>query len=230
MAAQAQTGAGGKKTKSTRKPKVEVTNPADIHPTLIALPFDTAFAADTTIFMSTEEEMVEELVMPQALKVVDSFFLYTDTTIQWLTIEEGLARQQKTNAKLLVYVYAQWCKWCKAMDTVFAHKEIAHYINQQFIPVKFNAETKTAVSYRGQTYRFLPDMKDFVHELTLTLLNGKQSYPGFVVINENTFKVDVSNGFMDAIRFENYLNYYGSNAYKHSSYDVFNHDFHGRVK
>lgn len=73
-------------------------------------------------------------------------------------------------------------------------------------------------------------MDDFVHELTLALLNGKQSYPGFVIMNEAGNTVDVTNGFMDAIRFENYLNYHGSNAYKFSSFDNFHHEFHGRVK
>jgi thioredoxin-related protein len=161
---------------------------------------------------------------------IDSSLYYIDAIIKWLTIEEGMTRQQKTKAKLVVYVYASWCRWCEAMDSVFANKEIAHYLNQQFIPIKFNAETKTAINYRGKVYKFLPSMDDFVHELTLLLLNNKQSYPGFVVFDETGNTVDVENGYMDAIRFENYLNYHGSNVYKYSSFDDFYYDFQGRVK
>ena len=161
---------------------------------------------------------------------IDSSLYYIDAIIKWLTIEEGMTRQQKTKAILVVYVYASWCRWCEAMDSVFANKEIAHYLNQQFIPIKFNAETKTAINYRGKVYKFLLSMDDFVHELTLLLLNNKQSYPGFVVFDETGKTVDVENGYMDAIRFENYLNYHDSNVYKYSSFDDFYYDFQGSVK
>lgn len=186
---------------------------------------DSTVAIDTLYF--DEEDLSPHNSLPL---VVDSSNFYTDTIIKWLTFEEGIALQQKSNAKLLVHVFAPWCRWCKAMDTVFVNKEIAHYLNQQFIPVKFNAETKTAVNYRGKTYKFLPNMDDFVHELTLLLLNDKQNYPGFVVFDETGATVNITNGYMDAIRFENYINYHGSNAYRHSSFDSFNEDFHGRVK
>lgn len=113
------------------------------------------FVNDASAF---ETEEVYESQYPSDLPKaqIDSSLLYTDTTIKWMTIEEGIARQQKTNAKLLIYVYASWCRWCKALDTVFANKEIAHYLNQQFIPVKFNAETKTAVITEERYISFCP--------------------------------------------------------------------------
>lgn len=161
--------------------------------------YDANFPIDTSAYAAADDaEQQIELTKAQ----IDSSVYYTDTIVQWLTFEEGLSRQQSSKAKLLVHVYAPWCRWCKAMDTVFANKEIAHYLNQHFIPIKFNAETKTAINYRGKVYKFLPSMDDFVHELTLLLFNNKQSYHGFVVFDETGKTVDVENGYMDAIRFE----------------------------
>ena len=51
---------------------------------------------------------------------------------------------------MFIDVYTDWCGWCKhMMKTTFANKGIANYINTQYIPVRFDAETLDTITFRG---------------------------------------------------------------------------------
>ncbi|MFN8288197.1 MAG: DUF255 domain-containing protein [Chitinophagales bacterium] len=155
---------------------------------------------------------------------------YTDTVIQWMSIEEAMARQKLQPRKIFIEVYASWCGWCKKSESVFANAEIAHYINQNYYPVKFNCETKTPVVFKGRSYPFINEGNFHVNEFALFLLNYKQSYPGFVFLNEEANVVGMRNGFIDEIMLENLANYYGSNAYREMPFNEFEDTFVGKVK
>ena len=46
----------------------------------------------------------------------------SDDKIEWLTLEEAFARNQKAPRKILIDVYTGWCGWCKVMDKkTFSH-------------------------------------------------------------------------------------------------------------
>ena len=167
---------------------------------------------------------------PAAKPRVDSSLLYTDTVIKWMTIEEAEAAQSKNPKKILVNVYAKWCRWCKVEDSAsYRNREIAHYINQTFYPVKYNAESKAPVEFKGVRFGFIDDENIYVNEFTRYLLNGKLSYPGTVFINEQGNLIASKNGYMDAYYLEAVLHYYGSGAYRKMSYADFEADFEGKV-
>ena len=153
---------------------------------------------------------------------------YRDTVIKWMTIEEAELAQKKNPKKILVSVYATWCRWCKLEDSAsFRHKEIAHYINQNFYPVKFNAESKAPLVFKGVRYNFINEENRYVHEFAQYVLKGKLSYPGIAFINETGYLIDAMNGYMDAYYMEAVLNYYGSSAYKTMKYREYECVFEG---
>ncbi|HRG89202.1 MAG TPA: DUF255 domain-containing protein, partial [Chitinophagales bacterium] len=46
--------------------------------------------------------------------------------IKWMTIEEAEAAQKTNPKKILLHVYARWCRWCKLQDSLTYHNpEIA---------------------------------------------------------------------------------------------------------
>ena len=72
----------------------------------------------------------------------DSSIYYTDTIIKWMSFEEAVAAQKKNPKKICMDIYATWCRWCKLSDSVlFKNREIAHFMNQNYYAVRFNAET-----------------------------------------------------------------------------------------
>ncbi len=162
---------------------------------------------------------------------IDSSRFYKDTIIKWMTIEEAMAAQQKKPKKIFISFFATWCGWCRKEDAVtYKNREIAHYINQHFYPVKFNAETKTSVAFKGKTYEFIPDKKIFANAFATTMLNGKLSYPASVVLDETGTKIDIHQGYLDPISMEIALNFTGSNAYKKMKQAQFEEEFYGKIE
>lgn len=165
-----------------------------------------------------------------AVVQLDSAILYTDTIIQWYDIETAMELQKKVPKKIFMSIYANWCRWCKLMrDSVYTNHEIAHYINSNFYPVRFNGEEKNTVRFKGREYKFIDEEKLYVNELTLFLLNHRQSYPAFVFFNEEGNVIHVRTSTMDIALAEVLLNYYGSNAYLTMPFNEFDESFEGKI-
>lgn len=162
---------------------------------------------------------------------IDSSVYYTDTVIRWMTIQEMEAAQKVLPKKVVVSVYATWCRWCRQEDSVvYRNKEVAHYINQHYYAVKFNAETRTPIIFKGNEYTFNKDENVFVHQLAQYLLNGKMQYPGIVFLDEKLSLIGTQSGYTEAPYLESLLNYYGSNAYRKMPFGNFDYEFEGKIK
>jgi thioredoxin-related protein len=178
----------------------------------------------------SEPDKKEGVQLQQMNEPFDSSIYYTDTLIQWLSIDEAMQLQKKEPKKIFLNVYVTWCRWCKQMkDSIFTNREIAHYLNQNFYPVRFNAEQKESLTFKGREYKFINEGDYHVHEFSLFLLNYRQSYPGFVFFNEEGNVINVRTSAMDVYLTEAVLNYYGSNAYQSTPFPKFEEDFMGKI-
>jgi thioredoxin-related protein len=149
--------------------------------------------------------------------------------IKWLDYEEAAALNAKKPKKFFVDSYTDWCGWCKKMDqTTFINPVIVDYMNKHFYAVKFNAERKDTVAYKGKDYvNPNPTGQRSSHQLAQFFLSGRMSYPSFVFLDENQDVITVVPGYRKAPEFETILNYIGSDAYKTQKWEQFSASFKG---
>lgn len=71
--------------------------------------------------------------------------------VAWRSWDAGLAAAQSSRRPVLVDVYTDWCGWCKRMDAdVYSRADVSGYLAAHFVTVRLNAESDTAILYKGQ--------------------------------------------------------------------------------
>ncbi len=139
--------------------------------------------------------------------------------VHWLTFEEAVELSKTEKKKIFIDVYTDWCGWCKVMDkNTFNDPEIASYLNENFYPVKFNAEQKEDVSFRGATYSFVSAGNRGYHELAAGLLNNKLSFPTVVFLDEDFRIISPVPGYHKPDFFQKVVTYFGDNHYQDTSW------------
>lgn len=82
-----------------------------------------------------------------------------DHTINWLTFDQGQKKGQAQKQKFFLYFYADWCGYCRKLEKeTFTNKDVAKFINANFIPVRINSDRLPKVTARFQVQGF-PHMK-----------------------------------------------------------------------
>lgn len=163
--------------------------------------------------------------MKHLLTLLALFFVTAtaQAQIEWLTWEEAMARNEKEPKKVLVDVYTDWCGWCKKMDkTTFVDPAIVSYVMENFYAVKFNAEQKADINYKGHTLKFNANTgRRGAHDLAVALLDGRLSFPSIVYLDETGNRISVSPGFKKADTYVNELAFIGGGHYANQSYQEF---------
>lgn len=121
---------------------------------------------------------------------------FDNTKIQWYSMEEALAAHEKSPKKLFIDMYTSWCGWCKVMDQkTFTDADVIQFINENFYPVKFNAEQTEVITFRGRDYKFVKSGRRGIHELAYMLLDRQAGYPSFVMLDEDLDRLGIIKGF-----------------------------------
>ncbi|MFN7117201.1 MAG: thioredoxin family protein [Saprospiraceae bacterium] len=146
--------------------------------------------------------------------------------VNWLTWEQAMELSKKEKRKLVLDVYTDWCKWCERMEEVtFSEPGIAKYLNENFYPVKFNAEQKQSLWYKDQEYKFVKSGPKGYHELAAELLKGKLSYPSVVFLDENQELIQAIPGFRSPEEFEQIITYFAKNSYKNTPWSAYSKSY-----
>lgn len=141
--------------------------------------------------------------------------------VKWLTFAEAEKLDSAEHRPFLIDVYTDWCGWCKRMSAVtFNNQGIANYINRNFYPIRFDAETTDTVYFRNKEYK--NDGK--VNALAVKLLEGRLSYPTIVYIDRDTNTMPIP-GYMEPKDIEPLLVYFAENVSRNSDPDSFRKDF-----
>jgi len=158
--------------------------------------------------------------MKQVLLIL--FFLcagaMTAQKVNWMTMDEALAAQKKEPKKIIMDVYTVWCGPCKLLDKkTFGDQAVADFINENYYPVKFNAEGPEEITYQDFTYtnpNYQPARKGrnathfFADALKLT------GYPSIVFFEDNGTLIQAVPGYKSPQELEIYLKMIANDDYK----------------
>jgi thioredoxin-related protein len=116
--------------------------------------------------------------------------------VKWLSFAEAVEKSKTEKRKIFIDVFTEWCGWCKVMDkNTFPDPEIARILNENFYPVKLDAEQTADVVFRGTTFKFIAQGNRGYHQLAAALLNNQLSYPNFVFLDEEFRIIPIYQGY-----------------------------------
>ena len=154
--------------------------------------------------------------------------------IKWMSIEEALAAQSNYPKKIVINFYSESSSTCKKMEKeTYNHFIIAKYLNENFYPVKFNAEGKETINVMGRTFgntnaienNSLNEFSKFMNISTV---------PSTVFIDEENKIITVLQGNLTAKELEPYLLFIGNNDYKKiensSKWENYQKKFKSKIK
>lgn len=145
----------------------------------------------TGVIMAAGMVALTAFTLPQGDKKKDQ-----GEKIDWLTLEEAYALNQKAPRKIFVDVYTDWCGWCKKMDRdTFSDPEVATYVNDHYYAVKLDAESNRSFKL-GE------------HQMTEQLVAqqfGVRSFPTIVFIHEDFKNIQAVPGYRKAEEFKEIL-------------------------
>lgn len=152
-------------------------------------------------------------------------FLAKAQKIEWMDFEEAVELNKTEPKFIFIDCYTEWCGWCKKMDqTTFKDADVIEYMNEHFHAVKFDAERMDTIVFQGYTFvNKTPQgaSRKNPHELAQALLQGKMSYPSYVVMNKESQLLTVIPGYLQAKEFIKILKFFGSEAYLNTKWEDF---------
>tara|TARA_R110002012_G_scaffold312248_1_gene522790 strand:+ start:372327 stop:372875 length:549 start_codon:yes stop_codon:yes gene_type:complete len=136
--------------------------------------------------------------------------------INWVTLEEAVALQQKNPKKIMMDMYTSWCGPCKMLDkNTFQNNDVAAYVNKHYYAVKFNAEGNEVVNFKGKKYTnpgYDPakaNKRNSGHELARYF--SIRSYPTIVYLDEEGGLLAPVVGYKTPQQLELYLKLFKNN-------------------
>ncbi len=142
--------------------------------------------------------------------------------VVWLSFEEAVEKSKTDPKPIFIDVYTDWCGWCKKMDAAtFSEEKIAAMLQNDFYPVKFDAEQQESVNFNNHEFKFIENGRRGYNELAVALLDGKLSYPSVVFLNEKMERITVLAGYRGPDDFYPILQFIGSGAYQSKTFEEY---------
>ena len=143
----------------------------------------------------------------------------TAEKMKWYSLDEALKLNAKAPRNILIDVYTDWCGWCKKMDAeTFNHPAIAKYVNKNFYPVKFDAESSEPVKFGDQTFVNQGGgggARKSTHQFATAL--GVSGYPTVVYLTGDLKLIGAVPGFFTPEKIEPLLHFIVEEKYRNNT-------------
>jgi thioredoxin-related protein len=131
---------------------------------------------------------------------------------KWREFGEGMQEAEAEEKPVVVDVYTSWCGWCKRMDrTTYADENVNDYLEEAFVPIKMNAESKDRTVYAGEEYTYSQIAKGF-------RITG---YPTTLFLQADGKHITTVPGYLKPDQFLTVLRYIGDGHYKDKTFEEF---------
>ena len=142
---------------------------------------------------------------------------FASSQVKWMTLEQAVEAQKTNPKKIMIDFYADWCAPCKIMDkNTFNHPVIAKYLNENYYPVKFNAEGKESINLFGRTFTnsaFVEGKnKNSLHDFTKFM--NVNAVPSIVFLDEKANPITILQGALTAKELEPYIPFIANDDFK----------------
>lgn len=136
--------------------------------------------------------------------------------VEWMSFEQAIEKAKVEPRKIFVDVYTDWCSYCKKMDKeTFSNPYVAKYLNENYYPVKLDAQQENDIHYNNKIYQFVRrGGQNSYHELAAEIMNGRLSYPTIVFLDESSEVIQSIPGYRGAFEFELFITYFGEDQHK----------------
>jgi len=158
---------------------------------------------------------------------ISSFFTgNSQNNINWISWDTMIKQSASYSVKKKVFIdlYTNWCGWCKRMDaTTFSDPVIVNYIKNNYYTVKFDGETQDTIVFNNHNFynsdpsfkKSNPNSRGKAHWFAHSILDGKLSYPSYVLLDENLIRLMVYQGYKQVDEMLGILLFFGNNQYKY---------------
>jgi thioredoxin-related protein len=138
--------------------------------------------------------------------------------INWMSLEEAVAAQEKEPRKIMIDMYTSWCGPCKLLDrNTFKNTDVATYVNKNYYAVKFNAEGNTELTFKDVKYSnpsFDASRRGRNSQHQLASYLGVNAYPTILFLDENSSLLLPIKGYHNPNQLEIFLKIFATDTYK----------------
>lgn len=149
-------------------------------------------------------------------------------TVTWYTFEEAVRLNREHPKKILIDIVTSWCPNCRKMEKkTFSDPRVIEYLNNNFYPVRFDAEQKETVQFKDHTLKFMPEVGSRgVHELAYALVDGNVIYPSLVYLDPDLDRIAIFQEFQNAEQFLSQMKFIREDQFKKMTFQEFSTQNH----
>ena len=158
--------------------------------------------------------MVKIWIIALFISVAPSSFTHAGDKVElkWKKFDEGISLAKINKKKILIDVYADWCKWCKKMDAeVFNNDSVAPYLQKNYVLIKVNGESQEKLNYKGEKMTAAGFAQGF----------GVSGFPTVIFLESNGDAITKVPGFIDAQNFLPMITFFGDDHYKKMTWEEY---------
>lgn len=147
-------------------------------------------------------------------------FTTAKESVNWISFAD-LEKQYAIEPRpVIIDVYTTWCGWCRHMDkTTYSQKDVVTYINTKYYAVKFDAEGRQPIHFKGRKFVYNPQYR--VHELAIYLTNRNLNFPHTIFLSDLKAPPAPLSGYLKPAEIEKPLKFFGDSAYLTMNYPEF---------